>query len=163
MKEIMYYIVKLKYKDGFFSAICKRKYVFEDFLTYIANTEFGWDIFRENYAVGETYQDLLTGKLIYNADNGQEDGYDGKKRVACLTYEDEYGYGKDFVEGVEEISREKVYEMLKSLSDEQIENYRLVLNEIENDAIRAHKEQREQQKNAHKMDRDIANFVKRGR
>ena len=163
MKDTNYYIVKLKYGNDYFPAICKRKYVFEDFLTDIFNTNIGWEIFRENYIVGETYQDLLTGKLIYNADNGHEDGYNGKKRVACLTYEDGYGYGKDYVDGVEEISREKVYEMLKSMSDEQIENYKLVLNEIENDAIRAHRKLREQQRNARKVDKEITSFVKRGR
>lgn len=163
MRENRYYVVKLKHDDDFFPVICKRKYVLEDYLEEFLNSDIGWSLFRENYVVGETFQDLLTGKNIYNERNGEEYGLSGKKRVGCLTYRDHYRKGENCVKCVEEISREKALEMLRALTDEQIAEYKIILNEIENDAIRAYKEMLEQEKEGRKIDKEISSFVNRGR
>ena len=163
MKDTRYYIVKLKHDNDYFPAICKEKRILEDVLADFLQSDIGWALFKTNYVIGKTYQDLLTGKLIYNANNGEEDYLNGKnsgiKRIG-LTYRDR-DFGNRSL--VTPISQEEVVKMLSELTDEQVAEYKIIMNEIETDAIKAYKEDLEWERESSKIDKTIDDLAKRGR
>jgi len=163
MKEKEYYIINLKHGDNYFPALCKKEKILQDYIEDFLHTDIGWDLFRSNNYVGPTYKDLLTGKLIYS----DEETIFGTKRQGCLIcnpywFEIINEKGKnERIEGINEISQEEMLELLRGLSDEKIDEYRMIMNEIENDAIEMHKQKREEKKQKLENDKEIENFARK--
>ena len=134
MKE--YYLVKIPDGDGYFTTICQKKLVIGDLIEMLSlNTDLGFAFFG-NYVTGETFKDIITGKTIFCAENGYQ--LNGIRRNGCLTYSSSYGHGETYVEGIQNISPEKTLELLKNMSEDDLNKYKMTLNNLENEAIDAY-------------------------
>ncbi len=132
-----YAVIKLKNGDDYFPAICKKIYTIDSFLENINEVfelVYNWDPMP-------VWKDLVTGKNIYY--KSDEDSF---LSGVGLNYEFSTGYADTYQNLVEYISAERALQLIKGLSPEQLDNYRLIMNDLESDAIRAHKDKLEQHK-----------------
>lgn len=162
MKE--YYLVNIPNGDEQFTAICKRKQTMEDFHNKRSDKkrEVGLGGYVSDiYISDKTFKDLLTGKTIYPMEKGHYLTDEKPDRVGCLTYIDKFHGGKD---NVREISADEALNMIKGMSQDEIDNYKMTLNNLENEAIKKARDQRmaeEMQQEAEKeAERELESIVR---
>ena len=162
MKE--YYLVNIPNGDEQFTAICKRKHTMEDFHNKRSDIKSEMGIggyVSDIYMSDKTFKDLLTGKTIYPMTRGQYLTDDKPDRIGCLTYIDKFHNGKA---NVREISAEEALNMIKGMSQDEIDNYKMTLNNLENEAIKKARDQRMaeemQQEAEREAERELKSIVR---
>lgn len=162
MKE--YCLVNIPNGDEQFTAICKRKHTMDDVRKKAADIKielFGYYSFNDLYCSDKTFEDLLTGKSIYPITKGHYNGEESVQRVGCLTYIDKFHNGKA---NVREISADEALNMIKGMSQDEIDNYIMTLNNLENEAIKKARNQRMaeemQQEAEREAERELKSIVR---
>lgn len=163
MKE--YYLVDIPNGDQKFTVICKRKHTLEDAvdLFYEWKASVFGEYVNNIYVVDMTFKDIITGKMIFPRRTGHVLENDGKVRTGCLTYVDKYELTDE--KNVREITSEEALRILQGMSEEEIEDYKMTLNNLENAAILEARESRKAQREARRAerqnDRDISSLAGR--
>lgn len=128
-----------------FTAICERKKTMDDSLYAFSKTDIGNFLLEGYYPYPNlVFEDLITGKKIYRDCRPDED-----KHGSCLHY-------REF----RRISPEQALSMIEKFTQEQLDEYKMEINNLENHAILKHKEWLVYEKEQKKDKGFDANFVK---